>query len=404
MARNRVIYQSEALFVSNTGLRNFQQILRTQDVSHTIDVPRTDINEFGKLAALSREVVEPPTVSTDFTYYLTNGINESGLGFSVRGLTNENSTNCVSGLIGEDPDIIKKNYFIVTSEEGVDATNNTGTFDTRGTRPMSVIGIGNAFITDYTLNAAVGDVPNASVSVEGSNINFGTGGAGYILDGLVPPADWYGSTTGFDQLAGSITGGHPSDPAGIISNPAINEVDGSMLTGVGVLVPGSSTGELSITALRPGDITMTFDNASSLMGGANLSDLHVQNFSVSLPVGRTALNQIGNRYPYFRAVDFPVTANCSVSAILSEQATGNLNTLLCSNETHQITIKLHKPCELGVAGGEAFRITMKNADVDNQTLNSTIGDNKTVDFTFSTQIGGPNDLTAGVFMSGNKDA
>jgi len=269
---------------------------------------------------------------------------------------------------------------------------------------MSVIGIGNAFITDYTLNAAVGDVPNASVSVEGSNINFGTGGAGYILDGLVPPADWYGSTTGFDQLAGSITGGHPSDPAGIISNPAINEVDGSMLTGVGVLVPGSSTGELSITALRPGDITMTFDNASSLMGGANLSDLHVQNFSVSLPVGRTALNQIGNRYPYFRAVDFPVTANCSVSAILSEQATGNLNTLLCSNETHQITIKLHKPCELGVAGGEAFRITMKNADVDNQTLNSTIGDNKTVDFTFSTQIGGPNDLTAGVFMSGNKDA
>ena len=170
MARNRVIYQSEALFVSSTGGVNFQQMIRTQDVSHAIDVPRTDINEFGKLAALSREVVEPPTVSTDFTYYLTNGINESGLGFTVRGLNTDDATNCVSGLIGDDSDINKKNFYIVTSQEGVDASNNTGSYATRNTRPVSVIGVGNGFITDYTINAAVGDVPNAAVSIEASFI------------------------------------------------------------------------------------------------------------------------------------------------------------------------------------------------------------------------------------------
>ena len=395
MARNRVIYQSEALFVSTTGGNNFQQMIRTQDVSHAIDVPRTDINEFGRLAALSREVVEPPTVSTDFTYYLTNGINESGLGFSVRGMTNDSATNCVSGLIGDDNDVIKKNYYIVTSAEGVDATNNTGSWATRASRPNSVIGVGNAFITDYTLNAAVGDVPSASVSVEGSNINFTTGYAAKP-DGFTPADGWYGSYVDADILNGSITG---------IANPGINETNGNVLVepAGGILVPGSTTGDLNITALRPGDITLEFTN-DLLMGGANLSELHVQNFSFSLPIGRTALNQIGNRYPYFRAVDFPVTATMNVSAILAESQTGNLNNLLCNEQKHDVTVKMYKPCEQSVVGGEAFRVTMKGADVDSENLSSSIGDNKTVDLVFSTQIGGPNDITNGVFMSGNKDA
>ena len=359
MARNRVIYQSEALFVSTTGGNNFQQMIRTQDVSHAIDVPRTDINEFGRLAAISREVVEPPTVSTDFTYYLTNGINESGLGFSVRGMTNDSATNCVSGLIGDDNDIIKKNYYIVTSAEGVDATNNTGTWATRETRPNSVIGVGNAFITDYTLNAAVGDVPSASVSVEGSNINFTTGYAAKP-DGFTPAANWYGSYVDADILNGSITG---------IANPGINETNGNVLLepAGGILVPGSTTGDLNITALRPGDITLEFTN-ELLMGGADLTELHVQNFSFSLPIGRTALNQIGNRYPYFRAVDFPVTATMNVSAILAEAQTGNLNNLLCNEQKHDVTVKMYKPCEQAVAGGEAFRVTMKGADVDSENL------------------------------------
>ena len=397
MARNRVIYQSEALFVSSTGGVNFQQMIRTQDVSHAIDVPRTDINEFGKLAALSREVVEPPTVSTDFTYFLTNGINESGLGFTVRGLNTEDATNCVSGLIGDDSDINKKNFYIVTSQEGVDASNNTGSYATRDTRPVSVIGVGNGFITDYTINAAVGDVPNASVSIEASNINFGTGYAGKTISDTSPPpglpSNWYGSALDYDKTRGVITG---------IQNPGINENNGSVLS-QGIVVPGSSTGDLNVTALRPGDISLSFgqDNDEELlMGGANLPELHVQNFSFSLPVGRTALNRIGNRYPYFRAVDFPVTATMTVNAILSEQVTGNLNALLCENSKHNPIVTMNKAC----SDTRAFRVEMKNADVDNQSLSSTIGDNKTVDITFSTQIGGPNDLSAGVFMSGNRDA
>ena len=42
---------------------------------------------------------------------------------------------------------------------------------------------------------------------------------------------------------------------------------------------------------------------------------------------------------------------------------------------------------------------MKSAQLDSQNMSSTIGDNKSVDLTFSTQIGGANDTTNGVFIT-----
>jgi hypothetical protein len=38
--------------------------------------------------------------------------------------------------------------------------------------------------------------------------------------------------------------------------------------------------------------------------------------------------------------------------------------------------------------------------MDSQSISSSIGSNKSVDLTFSTSVGGPNDTTHGVFMSG----
>ena len=70
MATDRIIYQSESLFVSphtkasnaNITSADIEEINRVQDMSYNLEVTRTDINEFGQLAALSREVTEPPTV------------------------------------------------------------------------------------------------------------------------------------------------------------------------------------------------------------------------------------------------------------------------------------------------------------------------------------------------------
>ena len=53
---------------------------------------------------------------------------------------------------------------------------------------------------------------------------------------------------------------------------------------------------------------------------------------------------------------------------------------------------------------DAVVIDFKKAVLDSESFSSAIGDNKTVDLTFSTQIGGPEETSVGVFMSGFENA
>lgn len=126
---DRIIYQSESLFVSphkpasGTELdeNHIKEINRVQDMSYNLEISRTDINEFGQLAALSREVTEPPTVSLDFSYYLTDGTQEGNLGFNLNQFSNlplVSPDSFTKDLLGGTGD--EKNFYIVTTKEGAD--------------------------------------------------------------------------------------------------------------------------------------------------------------------------------------------------------------------------------------------------------------------------------------------
>ena len=165
MARNRVIYQSEALYVSenvnSTGVDKHVQLDRVQSANYNFSISRQDINQYGELARIDSIVLEPPTVNLDFTYYLTDGSNERALGFFVQtGSVAEG--NFASGHMTTTSG---KNFFIATSAEGSDLN-----YDSNSTDIKSLIGIGNGFLSDYTLDLAVGSLPTVSVTIEGANI------------------------------------------------------------------------------------------------------------------------------------------------------------------------------------------------------------------------------------------
>ena len=80
MARNRIIYQSEALFAgqkTNTNITDahtdigdgdpstahIKQIHRVQSANYAFNISRSDVNQFGELAAIDRVVLDTPTVS-----------------------------------------------------------------------------------------------------------------------------------------------------------------------------------------------------------------------------------------------------------------------------------------------------------------------------------------------------
>ena len=64
MARNRVIYQTEGLFVGGTGnAAATTQIKRVQSANYSFDISRQDVNQYGQLARIDSIILDPPTVS-----------------------------------------------------------------------------------------------------------------------------------------------------------------------------------------------------------------------------------------------------------------------------------------------------------------------------------------------------
>tara|TARA_R100001129_G_scaffold68634_3_gene46851 strand:- start:3245 stop:4375 length:1131 start_codon:yes stop_codon:yes gene_type:complete len=368
MARNRVIYQSEGIFVNTDAslgaVKDTAQLSRVQSANYSYTINRQDVNQYGELARIDSLVLDPPTVSVDFSYYLTDGQNEHILGFYVQtgiadGSALSAAGNFASGHLTAGSGV---NVYIVTSPEGDDLNTAAG----GGAAPMTsandkVMGIGNCYLTDYSIDLSVGSLPTASVTMEGANIQ--------------------------------------SSDADDINNPAVNQTDGTSVN-TKVLLPdafASGSGQ-SISALRPGDITLNltdFDTDTfSDIDGAD--SIHIQSCSLSVPLSRTPLDRLGSKFAYARTVDFPVVTTLNVSAIMNEQQSKNLSTLLEQAEK-DVSITMKAPD----GTTPAIKWDFKGALVESENWSSSIGSNKTVDLTFTAQIGGPEDITDGVFLSGS---
>tara|TARA_R100000700_G_C3179119_1_gene155344 strand:+ start:4505 stop:5659 length:1155 start_codon:yes stop_codon:yes gene_type:complete len=374
--RNRVIYQSEGLYVSKdaslTALADNEQLGRVQSANYSYTINRQDVNQYGELARLDSIVLDPPTVNVDFSYLITDGFNERALGFFVqnsgtsqRGATAGANTlgNFASGHMVATSGA---NIYIVTSEDGTDLNGSTlGTDDT-------VIGIGNCYISDYSIDLSVGSLPTASVTMEGANMRSDTSGANF-------------RTPAINQENGDAD---PSNSAPkMVVLPAPSQSPGGT----------SSDPDRTPIALRPGDITLHFANVD----GETIAELsgdgpaHVQSVSISLPLSRTPLQRLGSKFPFSRSVDFPVNVSLSASAIMNQTQASSLASVLDSgNQTVGVSIK-------DPDGYNAVRYELKEAKLDSESFSSSIGANKTVDLTFSAQVGGPSDNTAGLFMSGS---
>mgnify|MGYP003148742944 FL=1 len=387
MARNRVIYQSEALYSSesvqsrHTGVH--AQLCRVQSANYNFNITRQDVNQFGQLARIDSIVLEPPTVGLDFTYYPTDGFNERILNFAVQtgkgnlptdaggALVAADGTTGVSAQVnfasGHMETSSGRNFYIVTAAEGNDAVG----VDSRDTR-NSVIGIGNAFVSDYTLDVAVGSLPTVSVTMEGSNM---------IADTAV---------TGNATTANLFSG---------IQMAGVNPEDGSTLGGTIALPAPSENPGSTLSAIRPGDVTFdigSFHHENSLVGiSGDSSSIHVQSASISLPLSRTPLQRLGSKFAFARVVDFPIVATMTVNGVVNELQQANLHEIIDQTETHTVSLTMKD-----TDGNKKMVYTLKGCRLESQSFSSSIGSDKTVDMTFTTQVGGPQDTTNGIFLSG----
>jgi hypothetical protein len=457
-SRNRIIYQSQALFIapSSTGFhiqtgnnlstgpgisnddayslnwtgtaarmnrsavaddcKNralIEPMERIQSANFNFTINRQDINEFGQLARLDSIVMESPTVGLDFNYYLTDGGNERKMGFNVPTINNAGGSalparatvndyfwtgdGCLSGfsaLSGVLNDPQGNNFFITVVPDGKDvqgttALSTTGTAYTKN----DVVAIGNGFVSDYTVEASVGSIPTASVTVEAFNIKVDD-----HLSGGPLGADW----TYLDEGVPGVTLEGNSGTNRYVFQTGLGNSGSQVyqnLNGTAFNTTGSS----AVSALRPGDLTLSMSNSGDYIGLADMAGdgaAHIQSFTINVPLSRTILQRLGSTFGYARVVDLPVDISCTVSAVVSELQNKNLFAELCNNQTHDFTLTM-RDSACTTAGVEKLSYTVKNARLDSETFSNSIGDNESVDMTFTTQIGGANDQNNGLFMTGS---
>ena len=415
--RNRVIYQSEAVYASQdvefsgeqTGYRDNIDLDRVQSANYSFNISRTDVNQFGQLGAIDRIITESPTVSFDSSYLLANMGNEYKLGFYVTPKGDVGPLkSCVTNLIDSTNNAYQKNFYILNAKEGKDAdqTDKVPTTATSGNFE-SLIGIGNAGLTSYSVEASVGGFPTVSFSAEGLNMNFQNFedagvGAGLAINAAGPNASlkrpWY------------ITG----------KNPAINPIDGKRYeTKVALPCPSGSVSDASaglVSVLRPGDLKLflskqTSDDVGTAAtstsmskpdyAGADIVDAHIQSFNLGFDLSRSSIEQLGTKFAYARLIDFPVTVSMGVEAVVSDLTTGSLAEVIDCDGLFDARIQLGSPeCGATAGAGVAANYIVKGIKLDSQSFSLGLGDNKSVSLSFSSQIGGPEQSGMGVFMSG----
>ena len=393
---------------------------RIQSANFNFTLNKTDVNEFGRLSRLDSIVLESPTVGLDFNYYLLDGGNERKMGFNVPTAntaqsdiwgtraaagepmfwTGDGCLKNISALSGLLDDSQGNNYFIAVVPDGKDVQGTTDIVATGAYTATTndVICIGNGFLSDYTVEAAVGAIPTASCTVEGFNIKVDNhlsgapqgAGTSFFADEGVPGVTLDGASGTNRYCFGT----------GIGNTGVFGGLDGWQGNrGISF----NTTGNRSFAALRPGDLTFEMGSSGSYIGFTDMDGAgaaHIQSFTINVPLSRTVLQKLGSTFGYARVVDLPVDISCTVSAVVSELQNKNLISELCSTQTHDFTLTLRDPA-CTTAGTQQLKYTVKNARLDSETFTNAIGDNETVDMTFTTQIGGANDTTNGLFMEGN---
>ena len=384
--RTRVISQNKAVYVTPTGWNEYagagtpltgnslitgHHLHRVDTFSFEMDLAgaRQDVREFGQLARIGTVNLTEVNPTLSFGYYLGDGENELALGFfKTEGGAGTTGQMC-SGQLTEDPILKERNVFLLTVEEGEDAFNlDTPAKMAAAEDNHDVVGFGNCFISSYSANFSVGDIPRADVEMQASNVVFYTG----INSGLI--------------------------------NPSLDLEGERTHTGIVQLAPPSSDTDNLPLVLRPQDVTISFGDAGdgdSAIGGPSFSDLPIQSASIELPLAREVIEALGNELAYAKLLEFPIDVTMSLSSLTRDFASGALEYALtgtAENNKTNITLNIKD------AGADKITYILQGAVLDNQSFSQGLDDNETVDLTFSAQIGGASTTDQGLFFKPTADA
>jgi hypothetical protein len=203
MARNRIIYNVEGLYVapysgeqkagSDYYLANniiLKRLEKIQNFNYSIQQPRSNAQGFGQKQNIFRGISGPPEVTFNFSYIPDGVTNENRLNFNVNHFSGFNApmfsglcTN--SGLLNDrdfylvinknDDDLFSENATLTSSL--INPTNATQVINSNS-QNYGLLHFQNSYLNEYSFNVSLGNLPVVNQSYVADNIVFYTSGSG----------------------------------------------------------------------------------------------------------------------------------------------------------------------------------------------------------------------------------
>lgn len=434
---SRIIYNAEGLFVGPSG-HNFisyfgggphsdyseplkthnliKQIDRVQGLSYDITVPHTQINQLNTRSVIDRPIITSPEVVFSFSYLVSDVSNESKLGLYVNYpqyeqpfsgapfFENNTGQSLLSGFVDEeehkeyyydtgtyDPFFPaktyrdKRNFYLAVQSNKEDLFTGLKIEDLTARDPQhtsdplatgyNVISFGRCYMTSYSTEASVGNFPTVDVSYVGENIMFETSGSGFL-------------------------------------SPMIEAKSGNQFNDLNCVIP-PRVDRNPISVVRPGDINFSVDSFSGL--GVDFSNINLESYVISFDIPRGQERNLGHKFPISRKVDFTAPVTIDIAGTVEKMSSGSLIDIVNLNQDYNFTVTLGMPktCDspdasdpihagkasLDARENDLIKYSFNKAKLNSFTYDTTIGDNKSFNASFSTEID-PDDLTKGFFISG----
>jgi hypothetical protein len=203
MARNRIIYNVEGLYVAPySGEQNansdyylanniiLKRLEKIQNFNYSIQQPRSNAQGFGQKQNIFRGVSGPPEVTFNFSYIPDGVTNENRLNFNVNNFSGFNAP-MFSGLCTNSGLLNNRDFYLVINKNENDLFSENATLTSSLINPTNVTQVinsnsqnygllhfQNSYLNEYSFNVSLGNLPVVNQSYIADNIVFYNSGSG----------------------------------------------------------------------------------------------------------------------------------------------------------------------------------------------------------------------------------
>jgi len=387
MARNRIIYNVEGLFVAPysgeqsagkdyflSNNRILKRIEKVQSFNYSIQKNQLDAQGFGQKQNIFRGQGLSPEISFNFSYIPDGVTNENRLDFNVNNFSGSNLP-MFSGLCSNNLSLNDRDFYLAINKDNNDIFSDNATFNSSIVNPSNasqvinsnarnydLLHFQNCYLNEYSFNVSVGNLPEVNQSYVSDNITYYVSGSGIKYSYL------------------DLKSGNNIQNQETIIVPKNLNYNQTSISGQNILLPGDA------------NISFFTTNTTGVLFYTDT----IQSVDFNVNFNRKAYRSINYKLPLLRKIEFPVNGSLNMSFIVDQTLSGSFFDTLNNDDEYNIIINFNS----SKVGVDQTRFIFSGCKFNNITYDSSIGSNKTANLGFNFDLD-PDFGRKGIFASGN---